>query len=763
MKLSISFTAVAVLGLVASPIVQQAAAHPHPHGHGHAHWHYHGHPIVPITRPISAPPRPNNPRQTPVQVTQVDAFIKVNNQLATTQLDIALHNPNSRQVESEIIIPVPDGSVFRGFSFEGTNLEATAKILPHKEARQIYESIVAQTKDPALLEFVGTGMLQSSVFPVPARGKQKVRVIYEQLLPVDGTRIDYTLPRSETLEYKTPWNIRVEVKSAEPIASFYSPSHQMAIQRISERHIRASLKNTREPGAFQFSMLRQKDDDVTASLMAYPDPKIGGGYFLVLVAPPADRKKAKTKPLKREVTIVLDRSGSMAGEKLEQVRAASLQVLEGLEDGEAFNIIVYNESVEMFSSKPVTKDRATMKKAREYLSALRVSGGTNIHDALVEALRQKPVKGSLPIVLFLTDGLPTIGQTSEKAIREAAAKGNPHKRRIFTFGVGVDVNTPLLSRLADKSRATATYVLPKEDVEVKVAQVFRKLSGPVLADPMLSIVDTKGNPVPTRVTDLLPSTLPDIYQGEQLVLLGKYIGDEPLKFRLKGRDRSGERKFDFKFKFDKATTSNAYVPRLWASNKIAVLAEAIRDLGADQWGPGTPQAMANDPRAKELVDEIVRLSQKFGILTEYTAFLAEEGTKLANVTDNARTTFSNFSGRDVRWGIGAANQEANFKAFKETKNLNRGNRYWDANMNAVEFADVQQVNDRAYFKRGNLWVDSSVTAGADAAVKPDRVVTIGSPEFTALVDELATGNRLGCFALKGELLLNIDGKSVLVR
>ncbi len=738
-------------------------------------WHSHAHPIVPLTRPIHyhhhhhhhhpRPPRLPRPVDQPVQVTGIDATIKVNDQLATTQLDIALRNPNRRQVESEILIPVPDGSVFRGFSFLGTSLEATAKILPRDEARRIYESIVAQTKDPALLEFVGTGVLQSSVFPVPPGGVQKVRVVFERLLPMDGVRMDYVLPRSETLDYRVPWNIKVNIKSTEPIASVYSPSHELTLNRLSDRELTASVSATTQPGAFQFSLMRQRGEGVTASLMAYPDPKIGGGYFLVLVAPPAEKNAAAAAPLRREVTIVLDRSGSMAGEKLEQVRAASYQILEGLNDGEAFNIIVYNESVEKFAPAPVVKNAETMRKARAYLAALRVSGGTNIHDAVVESLRQQPTEGTLPIVLFLTDGLPTIGQTSEKAIREAAAKGNPHKRRIFTFGVGVDVNTPLLSRLARESRATATYVLPKEDVEVKVGQVFKRLGGPELADPKIVVVDDFGNPVPARITDLLPGTLPDIYEGEQVVLLGKYIGENPLKFRLSGRDRSGQRSFDFAFKFDNATTSNAFVPRLWASNKIAVLTEAIRDLGADSGSFTNRPVPNNDPRVRELVDEIVRLSQEFGILTEYTAFLAEEGTNLADSFANRAQAGRMLRSRaqDARFGAAAANQEANLKQYREKKSLNRTNQYWDENLKSVEIAAVQQVNDRAYYKRGKLWVDSQVDRGAAAANTPDRVIEIGTPEFSQLVDKLAAGNRLGCFALKGELLLNVDGQSVLVK
>ena len=217
--------------------------------------------------------------------------------------------------------------------------------------------------------------------------------------------MDYVLPRSETLDYRVPWDIEVSVKSSVPIVALYSPSHELKLNRVSDRELTAKIAHNTDPGAFQFSLMRQQGEGVTASLMAYPDPKVGGGYFLVLMAPPANKQLQDIAPLRREVTIVLDRSGSMAGEKMEQVKAASHQILAGLDDGEAFNIVVYNESVEKFAPRPVIKSAESMKQARAYLSALRVSGGTNIHDAIVESLRQEPTENTLPIVLFLTDSL----------------------------------------------------------------------------------------------------------------------------------------------------------------------------------------------------------------------------------------------------------------------------------------------------------------------------------------------------------------------
>lgn len=699
-----------------------------------------------------------------VQVSAVSAEIGINDQAASTALEITLTNPVPRPQEAVLLMPCPSDAVLKSFSYDGmpAHAEGQAKILPRDEARRIYDQIVAQTRDPALLEFADAGCVRSSVFPVPANGQQKVRLIYEQLLPVEGSRVDYLLPRSEALDFEVPWQITVKVKSPTNISAVYSPSHDITTIRDGAQAITAKTTDRRATGPFRLSVLREKPGELTASMLAYPDPKVGGGYFLLLVAPPAPNPDAVAK-IKREVCIVLDRSGSMAGQKLDQAKAAALQVLEGLSDGEGFNLVVYHESVETFSPQPVILTPEVRKQARDYISALRVSGGTNIHDALVEALRQKPLEGMLPLVLFLTDGLPTIGQTSEKAIREAAAAGNPHQRRIFSFGVGLDVNTALLSRLAREARGTASYVLPTEDVELKVGAVYKRLRGPVLAAPSLKVIDTAGQPAPGRVMDLLPSLLPDIFDSDQLVLLGRYQNDQPLKFELNGGSTVGPRTFHFEFQMDKATTANSFVPRLWASNKIAVLSEAIRDLGADlPLAAGRNQPLP-DSRMKELIDEIVRLSTQFGILTEYTAFLATDSAPLAQAPQLRRQAEENYQLRALpeRAGAAGVNQELNIAKAKEAKfQSNRDNYYYDAELKKVEITKVQQLNNSAYFQRGSRWVEGSAAATDKAA---DQTVEIGSADFNQLVNELAADHRQSVLALRGEILIEHRGKRVLVK
>ena len=428
-----------------------------------------------------------------MQITGVRAGVVIRDGVATTMLEVSLRNPGGLRQEAEVLLPVPEGAVVRGFAFQGAGAEPSARLLPKAEARESYDRIVAQSRDPALLEFAGYNLVRSSVFPVEANGgTQAVRLTYEHVLPSAGDRVDYVLLRSESVEYGVPWKVALKITSSSPISAIYSPSHRLRTTRQGSGVAAVELAGDsgNEPGPFRLSYLRERGD-VSASLFAYPDPKVGGGYFLLLAGLPPQSSKSKASPLKREVTLVIDRSGSMRGEKLAQVREAALQVLAGLDGGEAFNVFLYNEGVESLSDRPLRKSRETMKGATEFLDGMTARGGTNIHDALLDALRQPPSDGTLPIVLFMTDGLPTVGQTSEASIRELARKGNPHQRRVFTFGVGVDVNTPLLEKIAYESRATTAFILPGEDVEVKVADVFRRLRGPVLADPSLSAAAPK--------------------------------------------------------------------------------------------------------------------------------------------------------------------------------------------------------------------------------------------------------------------------------
>jgi Ca-activated chloride channel family protein len=699
--------------------------------------------VVPQSRVFA--PRPS------VRIAGVVASVRILAKTASTTLEVALHNDSAQQQEAVLLLPVPPGASVSGFSFDGSGPEPTAKLLPRDEARKIYADIVRRMRDPALLEFAGWQAVRSSVFPVPPHGRQRVRLTYEHLLEVDGERCDYVLPRSESLQSDVPWQIQVDLQDQQPIGMIYSPSHDLVTEKRSPRHftIQVSDKSRRDPGPFRLAFVTQKGD-CAASLFAYPDPKVGGGYFLLLVQAPAMPARA----VLRDVTVVLDRSGSMAGSKMDQARATALQVFEGLQEGEGMQLIDYGTTVERAWPRSVAKAKETTQQLRAHLDRVRPGGGTNIHDALVEALRSEPLPGTLPIVLFLTDGLPTIGTTAERAILEAVEKGNPHRRRVFCFGVGHDVNAPLLDRIAETTRATTTYVHPGEDVELQVARVFARLAGPALAEPKL----TAG-----AVRELLPARLPDLFAGDQLVVLGKYQGEEALAFELTGKAGDAGRRFSFSFGLGSATTRNAFVPRLWASRQIAYLVDELRASGAELTGPYTGGDPFADPRRKELRDAILRLSTEFGVLSEYTAFLATEGQSLANWTALTQACSAELDGKALRTrtGAGAVNQGANLWGGKGQQRENRFNAFLNDKLERVETTTVQQICDRAFYKRGARWIDSRIVLGQ--RLEADETVELGSERFAALQQQLESQGRAGVLSLPGEVLVEVAGKNILVQ
>lgn len=702
----------------------------------------------------------------PVQLQRADAKVTINDQVATTTLALTLFNPSRSPMEARVTLPVPDGITLRSMAYDGVGPEPTATLLPRDKARDIYNSIVNRYKDPALLEFLSSTLIQTSAFPIPANSSQNVTIVYEQVLTADAGRVDYVLPRSESIEStSTEWKLEVSIKSQSPVASIYSPSHEVQIDRKSDNEVRVSLTSSAaaQPGSFRLAYTtRASKNEPSLTVFTYPDysaPDSGGYFMLMAQLPELDAKRERVN---REVTLVIDRSGSMRGEKMEQARQAALQIIEGLRPGESFNIIDYSDSVESFKPAPVVKDDDTTRAAKAYIAKLEANGGTNIHDALITALRPGPTQ-PLPLVLFLTDGLPTVGERSEVAIRNAAQKANHANRRIFSFGVGLDVNSPLLTAISTTSRGAPTFVLPKEDVEVKVSQVFRRLDGPVMEAPTLAASDT----AETRVRELQPGKLMDVFEGDQVVVLGRYVGERPFRLELAGNSFGREQKFAINVDPAAGGMKHSFVPRLWATRKIGALIDAVRQSGADGGNP-------NDPKTKELVDEIVRLSTKFGVLTEYTAFLAVEpgqkhhfGVPGDEVMHGGVPAARDEAARRVekrnqdRSGGGGVNQELNSKALKDALVTNlSGQAILDEDLNRVEVGGVQFMNEHTLIRRGERWVESTLIEHENDP--PQRTIKFGTEEFEKIMPALAKENKQGLLARGGKVYLMLENQRTLI-
>lgn len=717
-----------------------------------------------------------------IEIRTVEVVASTAEQAATTTLRMTVFNHGSQMAEAQVLLPVPDGAAVGRFVLEGLGEAGIAKIMPADEARRIYNQIVSSMKDPALLEFVGTSLVRSSVFPVPAGGEQTVSLTYDHTLESFGDRVEYVLPRSAELMLQgAPWSFSLTIGGARPIATVYSPTHDIGTEKLGATSVMVSVGPeafSGTPGSLRVGWLREPLEAgmLASSFLAYPDAD-GGGYFMLVAGPPAleDEREA----VKREVTLVIDKSGSMRGEKIDQAREAAIQVISGLNEGEYFNVIAYSDTINKFSEQAVQKTTQSEAEAIAFIKGISAVGGTNIHDALLSAMRTEPAEGVLPMVIFLTDGLPTVGITQETAIREAVAKANKHERRVFGFGVGYDVNAPLLTAVSRATRGAPTFVLPQEDVEVKVGQVFSRLTGPVLATPRLKPETA------SRVKDMLPGDLPDIFEGDQLLVLGRYTDeDKPLKFTLTGKGGDGERTFEMSFDPKRASVEHSFVPRLWAQRRIAQLVDAVRQAGADGQG---------ETVSKELIDEIVSLSTRWGILTEYTSFLAieagvelrdqmasrgvgQDSLGLARLDQQLADTASapaevpeinlelalRRAGRE-RTGVGGVQQDASNFYNMQVKSVT-ANRMQTAGGAQVILTGMRQVADQTLFSRNGQWVDSSLLSAVEANnADVDETVEFASERYFELAEELAKEKRLGVLALGQDVLLNRGGKVILVK
>lgn len=717
-----------------------------------------------------------------IEIRKVEVVASTAEQAATTTLRLTVFNHGNQMAEAQVLLPVPDGAAVGKFVLEGLGEDGIAKIMPADEARKIYNQIVASMKDPALLEFVGTSLVRSSVFPVPANGEQTVSLTYDHTLESVGDRVEYVLPRSAELMLQgAPWSFALTIDGSRPIATVYSPTHDIGTEKLNATSVRVSVGPeafSGTPGSLRVGWLREPLEAgmLASSFLAYPDAD-GGGYFMLVAGPPA--LEGDREAVKREVTLVIDKSGSMRGEKIVQAREAAIQVISGLNEGEYFNVIAYSDTINKLSERAVVKTTESEAEAIAFIKGISAVGGTNIHDALLAAMRTEPAKGVLPMVIFLTDGLPTVGITQETAIREAVAKGNAHERRVFGFGVGYDVNAPLLTAVSRETRGAPTFVLPQEDVEVKVGQVFRRLTGPVLASPTLKPGTA------SRVKDMLPGELPDIFEGDQLIVLGRYTDqDKALKFTLSGQGGEGERTFGMSFDPKRASVEHSFVPRLWAQRRIAQLVDAVRQAGAD----GKGEAVST-----ELIDEIVALSTRWGILTEYTSFLAieagvelddqlafrsmtadQEGAERLGAQARRRASAppapaqtsvlgSLESAREERTGVGAVQQDAVNQQNMLGKAVT-ANRMMTAGGAQVILTGMRQVADQTLFSRNGQWVDSSLLEAVDANnADVDETVEFASERYYELADELASEKRLGVLSLGQDVLLNRSGRVILVK
>lgn len=563
-------------------------------------------PIPP--RPPHWPPRPIPPAPrpyAPLEVVYHHVEVKIDGQIATTSVDQEFYNPNSARLEGTYLFPIPKGAQIDKFTMDIGGKMVEAELLSADKARKIYEDIVRKAKDPALMEYAGRDVFKVRIFPIEPNSRKRVKLSYTQVLKSDSGLVSYVYPlNTEKFSAKPIKNvsIKVELASDRPLKSIYSPSHSIDVKRHGSLRATVGFEaNDSHPDTDFALYFAPEKDDLGVNLLTH---KTSGddGYFMLLVSPGIETKGHKIVP--KDVAFVLDTSGSMAGKKLEQAKKALRFCVENLNDEDRFEIVRFSTEVEPLFDKLVRASAANRDKADEFIKELKPIGGTAIDDALQKALALRPGRedGRPFVVIFLTDGRPTIGTTDEDQIVRNVKRQNEGRTRVFCFGIGTDVNTHMLDKITEETRGFSQYVLPEEDLEVKVSMFFSKIKEPVLANPTLKL---SGD---VRVTKLYPSPLPDLFRGDQLVLVGRYSGKGDSAVILEGTVNGVTRKFTYEVKFPRMDEDNEFIPRLWATRRVGYLLDEIRLHGENA----------------ELRDEVTELARRYNIVTPYTAYLIVE-------------------------------------------------------------------------------------------------------------------------------------------
>lgn len=549
------------------------------------------------------PPRP--PRRPLVHLVSEEVDVAIEDGVATVRIEDRFRNDGHGLGEGDVIMPLPEGTVLLQMSIFINGEEVKGEVLDRDAAAKVYTDIVRQMRDPLLAEWAGKNLVRVRLFPIPAGGEQRVRVEYATVLPVDHRLSRFTYPmkgagggQANGRGHSPELRLRVGLRAAKDVRNVYSPSHDVEIDVKSARHVAVDLKDRRIDPTRDFVLVYSvSDDDVGFGLLPH---RKGGqdGYFLMTFQPKTARK-AQRPP--SQTVWVLDVSGSMSGLKLKKAKEALRFGINRLRDEDSFNIIAFSSDTDSLFDQLVAGDGAHKDEALAFVDELEAEGGTDIDSALRLALGGMADKGVN--VVFLTDGEPTVGETKPRRILERAEKANRDHARMFVFGVGDEVNTHLLDKLAKDNNGMSLYVRPDAEIEVVVSHFFAKVSWPAVTDLRVRV---KGSGI--RIDKMSPRQIPFLFRGDQLVVLGRYRGEGKATVVLTGTVGREEKTWEFKGEFPKRARGNGFVSKLWATRRVAFLLQEIRLNG----------------EKRELRDEVERLGKRFGIVTPYTSYLIKE-------------------------------------------------------------------------------------------------------------------------------------------
>jgi Ca-activated chloride channel family protein len=685
-------------------------------------------PIVCDFRPCRPRPVPQPlPNALPVKSIQINT--KIGGQVATTHVEQIFRNDTPYTLEGTYFFPIPEAASIVEFSIWENGKKLVGEVRSREEARRIYDEIVRRQKDPGLLEYAGKDLFQASIFPIPPQSDKKLELTYSEVLKAESGTVAYRYPLGTG---RNVWSTRVgenprqsmprqqfgtvsgsvEIVGREALRNIYSPTHEIYVKRKGETTANVSFETKNNDADFQL-FYGLSNNDFGISLVTYREPG-KDGYFLLMLSPKdslSDKEIAS-----KDIVFVLDTSGSMAEEgKMDKARKDLLFGIKTLRDGDRFNVINFAGEEHMMERGLVRADAAGKKRGEEFVDKLQPSGGTNINDSLIASLKQFENGDRPKMLVFMTDGLPTVGETKAEKIIENLKNNKKLDVRIFPFGFGYDVNTTLLDRLGSENAGMSDYVQPREDLEIKVSNFFSRVSSPVLSDLELDF-----GPVMAEFT--YPRKLTDIFRGMQMTLVGRYRNTNDLNditLKLTGKTGREVRTFNYTdLDFPVRSDANDFLPRLWASRRVGWLLEQIRANG----------------ETREVKEEVVDLGTRYGLVTPYTSYLATDGS-MANVRRDAPRARAIESEARAKMAVTSGSDAVSYSVQQNSMQSNARAAVAEGDVDNVlvrNTSNNQYIGNRNFVNESGTWVDAEYS---EKLRLPVTNIRFASEEYFSLVEK----------------------------
>jgi Ca-activated chloride channel family protein len=649
--------------------------------------------------------------------------VEISDGYARTRVEQRFYNPYPVEVSGRYVFPIPETAAISDFRVRLDGRPQTVTNVSQRETNLYFQQAIKDHQDPTLLAYID-GETYALEVTLPPQGAKEMILEYEEVLtPRSGLyRYLYVLSTERySASNLQEVSVMVDLHSSKGVASLYSPSHAVTVERVSPNRVRATYTDWDVTPIEDFELYyATPGQEFGAGLLNYE--KDGQGYFLFLFSPSSTA--AATDSIPKDIVFVIDRSGSMSGEKMEQAKEALQFILRQLGEKDRFSIVDFDDVVDVLAFNLLSVSGRSIQDASRYVDQLYARNDTDIERALttgLDVLAESEEREAAKVVVFLTDGLPTAGVTDERLIAQSVRRANDGVgASIHVFGVGYDVNTHLLDQLAAENHGAVVYVAPGQSLERALTEFYGQIAHPLLTEVEIAFEGME-------VSEVYPQQVPDLFVGSSLALTGKYrSSSRAVTVRITGQTAGGEKEYASSFVLE-ADSDRAFIPRLWATRKVGQLLDRVRVEGESQ----------------ALVAGIKGLGLEYGIVTPYTTLLIQGQESGAASAANMSLYRQDLDG-DGQWDYNSVSGGATVKtrlqnqAYQSAQQANLARGANVANYGAKNLLQVGQYAVDLELLDGQEMVDladQSADEWVAANLKADRVVEFGSAEYFALAED----------------------------